>query len=137
MGSTDLVRHTINTGNASPIKTPYRPPAFAKQAIIDENLDEMLENGVIEPSNSPWSSPVVLANKKDGSARFCIDLRRLNNITKKDAYPLPNINDCLGSLSGAQWFAMLDMASGYWQVDLDESAKEKTAFATHRGLYQF
>ena len=137
VGSTDLVRHTIDTGNASPIKTPYRPPAFAKRAIIDENLDQMLENGVIEPSNSPWSSPVVLANKKDGSARFCIDLRRLNNITKKDAYPLPNINDCLGSLSGAQWFATLDMASGYWQVDLDESAKEKTAFATHRGLYQF
>ena len=137
VGSTDLVRHTIDTGNASPIKTPYRPPAFAKRAIIDENLDQMLKNGVIEPSNSPWSSPVVLANKKDGSARFCIDLRRLNNITKKDAYPLPNINDCLGSLYGAQWFATLDMASGYRQVDLDESAKEKTAFATHRGLYQF
>ena len=66
VGSTDLVKHTIDTGNASPIKTPYRPPAFAKRAISDANLDQMLKNGVIEPSNSPWSSPVVLANKKDG-----------------------------------------------------------------------
>ena len=94
------VRHTIDSGNAPSIKTPYRPLAFAKQAIIDENLDQMLENSVIESSNSLWSSPMV-ANKKDGSARFRSDLRRLN-ITKNDAYPLPNINNCLGLLSGTQ-----------------------------------
>ena len=137
VGTTNLVKHVIDTGNAIPVKTPYRPPAFAKRAIIEENLDQMLKDDIIEPSKSPWSSPVVLAKKKDGSNRFCVDLRRLNSITKKDAYPLPNINDCLGSLSGAKWFTTLDMASGYWQVELEESAKEKTAFAPHRGLYQF
>ncbi len=137
LGSTNLVRHSIDTGDARPIKTPYRPPTFAKRTVIDENLDQMLANKIIEPSNSPWSSPVVLAKKKDGSNRFCVDLRRLNEITRKDAYPLPNIQDCLSSLAGAKWFCTLDLASGYWQVDMNESDKEKTAFATHRGLFQF
>lgn len=93
LGGTDLVKHSIDTGNARPIKTPYRPPTFAKRAIIDENLDKMLENDIIEPSNSPWASPVVLTKKKDGTHRFCVDLRKLNDVTRKDAYPLPNIQD--------------------------------------------
>ena len=137
LGTTDLVTHTIDTGSTRPIKTPYRPPGFARREIIDENLDKMLEHDVIEPSSSPWSSPVVLVKKKDGTTRFCVDLRRLNEVTRKDAYPLPNINDCLGSLSGAEWFCTLDLASGYWQVKMDDADKEKTAFSTHRGLYQF
>ena len=137
LGCTELVKHTIDTNGARPVKVPYRPPGFARKAIIEENLDKMLEHGVVEPSNSPWCSPIVLVKKKDGSTRFCVDLRRLNDVTRKDAYPLPNINDCLGSLSGAQWFCTLDLASGYWQVALDDSDKEKTAFATPRGLYQF
>ena len=137
LGSTNLVKHSIDTGDARPIRTPYRPPTFARRAIIDENLDKMLENGIIELSNSPWSSPVVLANKKDGGTRFCVDLRRLNETTRKDAYPLPNIQDCLSSLAGTRWFSTLDLASGYWQVDMNEPDKEKTAFATHRGLFQF
>ena len=137
LGTTELVTHTIDTGNARPFRIPYRPPGFAKKEIIEENLEKMLINDVIEPSNSPWSSPVVLVKKKDGSTRFCVDLRHLNDITRKDVYPLPNINDCLGSLSGAQWFSTLDLASGYWQVSMDKADKEKTAFSTHRGLYQF
>jgi hypothetical protein len=137
LGGTDLVKHSIDTGNARPIKTPYRPPTFAKRAIIDENLDKMLENDIIEPSNSPWASPVVLTKKKDGTHRFCVDLRKLNDVTRKDAYPLPNIQDCLSSLEGAKWFCTLDLASGYWKVAMEESDKEKTAFATHRGLFQF
>ena len=91
----------------------------------------------IEPSDSPWSLPVVLVRKKDGGTRFCVDYRRLNDVTVKDAYPLPRIDDTLDMLTGKQWFSTLDLASGYWQVSLSQEARVKTAFATHSGLFQF
>ena len=97
----------------------------------------MLTGGQIEPSDSPWSSPVVLVTKKDGGTRFCIDYRQLNDATTKDAYPLPRIDDTLDILAGKQWFSTLDLASGYWQVSLSQEARVKTAFATHSGLFQF
>ena len=97
----------------------------------------MLAKGIIEPSSSPWSSPVVLVKKKDGTIRFCIDYRKVNGVTVKDSYPLPRIDDCLDALSGSQWFCTLDLASGYWQVEMAEKDKEKTAFSTGSGLYQF
>lgn len=107
LGNTDLVTHSIDTQGAVPIKCRYRPPGHAMRKVVDENLDKMLEMGVIEPIVSPWSSPIVLVRKKDGSIRFCVDLRRVNAVTRKDAYPLPNIGDCLGSLAGSEWFCTL------------------------------
>ena len=92
---------------------------------------------MVEESSSPWASNVVLVTKKDGSQCLCVDHRRLNELTVKDAFPIPNISDSLDCLSGAKWFSTLDMASGYWQVTMDPEAKEKSAFRTTSGLYQW
>lgn len=95
VGQTDLVTHKIDTGDNSPIRLPPRRIAFKQREIIDAELDKILQNNVIEPSESPWRAPVCLVAKKDGTSRFCLDFRKLNNITKKDAYPLPRIDDTL------------------------------------------
>lgn len=97
----------------------------------------MLGKGVIRESTSPWSSPVVLIRKRDGTWRFCVDYRKLNGAAKKDVHPLPRIDDVLDMLQGSRFFTTLDMASGYWQVPIREADKEKTAFATRSGLYEF
>ena len=97
----------------------------------------MLSKGIIQPSSSPWASPVVLVRKKDGSTRFCIDYRKVNAVTRKDAYPLPRVDDTLDTLAGAKWFTTLDLLSGYWQVEVEPSDKQKTAFCTPEGLYEF
>ena len=137
LGYTDLVTHSIDTQGATPIRCRYRPPGHAMWKVVDENLDKMLEMGVIEPTVSPWCSPTVLVRKKGGSIRFCVDLRRVNAVTRKDTYPLPNIGDCLGSLAGSEWFCTLDLAAGYWQVAMSPQDVEKTAFPTHRGQFAF
>ena len=100
-------------------------------------VDEMQRQGVVQASRSPWASPVVLVPKKDGSLRFCVDFRRLNTITRKDVYPLPRVDDIFDTLNGACYFTSLDLASGYWQVELNDDAREKSAFATYHGLYEF
>jgi len=97
----------------------------------------MLEQGVIQQSFSPWSSPVVIVRKKDGSWRFCVDYRKLNDVTHHDAYPLPRIDSTLDSLAGSTLFMTLDLASGYWQVEVDPAHKEKTAFSKSKGHFEF
>ena len=137
LGTAKGVRHTINTGSAQPIQVPPRRVPFHKRQEMRSQVDEMLEADIIEPSDSPWYSPVVLVAKPDGSQRFCVDYRALNSVTKRDLYPLPRCDDILESLSGAQWFSHLDLLRGYWQIDVAEKDREKTAFATLGGLYQF
>ena len=135
-GHTDAVEHEIDTGHSTPIRCA--PRRMSPQKIKKEEcVTDMQAGGQIEPSDSPWSAPVVLVTKKDGDTRFCVDYSRLNIITVKDAYPLPRIDDTLDMLASKQWFSTLDSASGYWQVSLSQEARVKTAFATHSGLFQF
>ena len=102
-----------------------------------DQLDKMRENGVIEESVCPWGATVVLVKKKDGSIRFCIDYRRLNELADLDAYPMPRIEELIDRLGGAQYLTKIDLASGYWQVPIEDKAKELTAFATPYGLFLF
>ena len=97
----------------------------------------MLERDVIQPSSSRWASGIVMVSKKDGTKRFCRDYRKMNDVTVKDSYPIPRIDDTLEKLSGAQWFSCLDLNAGYWQVEMDQNDREKTAFTSRRGLYEF
>lgn len=120
LGRCDLIPLTIDTGNHPPIRQrPYRTP-LVKRQIVDEQVDEMLRVRIIIPSASPWASPVTLVPKMDGSTRFCVDSRRLSAVTRKDAYPLPLIQDILDQLEGATIFTTLDLRSGYWQIPVDE-----------------
>ena len=141
LGCTIQVEHIIETGDAQPIKkTPYRTP-HALKPVVEEHIHDMLHKNIIESSKSPWSSSIVLVQKKskDGSIkyRFCVDYRALNAVTKPDAYPIPNITDILDSLGHSKIFTVLDMASGYHQIPIKPEHKEKTAFSCHRGHFQF
>ena len=137
LGVTDLIEHEIDVGDSRPIKIPPRRIPMHKVDVVEKTLQEMEDKGIIRPSMSPWSAPVVIVQKKDGTLRFCVDYRGLNAKTIKDAYPLPRIEDNLDSLRGAHWFTTLDLASGYWQVAVAEKDKPKTAFTTRFGLYEF
>ena len=136
-GETDLVFMDIETGDARPIKQRMRRMPFALRQEVTRQLRAMQETGVIQPSKSPWASPVVLVRKRDGSHRFCVDYRRLNAVTKPDTYPLPRIEDLLDQLGQAKYFSSIDLAAGYWQIQMHPGSQEKTAFITPYGLYEF
>ena len=137
VGYTELVKHKIDTGGTRPIKLPVRRMGPDQRDILNKEMDKIIATEKVVRSKSPWASPVVLVKKKDGSTRLCIDYRALNDVTKKDAYPLPRIDDSLDTLAGSKWFSSLDLASGYWQLAMDPQDAEKTAFCTHRGLYHW
>lgn len=125
------------TTNANPIRQSLRRmPEFLKTKL-KEIIDDLLEQNIISPSQSPWSSPVVMTKKKDETYRLCIDYVKLNKVTHKDAFPLPNIQETLDQLNGCLYFSTLDLKSGYYQIPLNDSDKEKTAFVTPFGLYEF
>jgi len=137
LGRTGLVQHHIRTGDALPIKHAPRRIAPARREEMQRSVMEMEAQGVVERSDSPWSSPVVLVTKKDGTKRFCVDYRSLNNVTAKDSYPLPRMDDTLDAMAGARWFSTLDLKSGYHQVEMAREDKAKTAFSFGQGLWQF
>ena len=131
-----MTSHSIQT-SGPPVREPLRRiPHFLKDTVSAE-IKKMLNQGVIRESNSPWSSAVVMVRKKDNTWRFCVDYRKLNSQTQKDAYPLPRIDETLELLAGSKYFSTLDLASGYWQVEVEEADREKTAFSTRDGHYEF
>ena len=131
------VKHTIDTGTERPYKETLRRHSPKTREDIKKLVDEMLSNGIIQPSFSPWSSAPVLVQKKSGGKRFAIDYRGVNEKTVKDSYPLPHIADALDCFSGSHYFTCLDLTAGYWQIELDDESKKKTAFTVPQGLYEF
>ena len=128
LGKTNIVKHKIVLEDPKPFRERYRRIPPHQYNEVKEHLKQMLEIGAIRKSKSPWASAVVLVRKKDGALRFCIDLRKLNARTVKDAQTLPRIEESLDSLNGAVIFTSLDLKSGYWQVELDEESMPYTAF---------
>ncbi|XP_016406721.1 uncharacterized protein LOC107739212 [Sinocyclocheilus rhinocerous] len=130
LGQTTLMQHNIDTGDAAPIPQRPRCMPLERQEAAEQALVKMQRASIIEPSESPWASPVVMVLKKGGEWRFCVDYWRLNAVTWKDSYPLPRVNECLDLVTGSHWFSSLDLRCGYWQVPLMQEAHPKTAFCT-------
>ena len=127
----------IKTSESVPISSGRIRVGFSQDKIIEEEVQKLLKSGIIRPSSSPWSSSVVLSDKKDGSIRLCVDYRPLNDVTVRDSYPLPLIDEILDSLGKAKIFTTLDAISGYHQIPIREEDKPKTAFLTKSGLYEY
>ena len=134
---THLAEHVIETGRSRAVKAKYSRVDPKSEQEIDRQVKQMLSNGVLRPSSSPWASRVILVQKKDGVKRFVVDFRALNDCTKKDAYPLPDIRDILDKLDSSQFYSTLDGASAYWSIPICEDDVEETAFVTPRGQYEF
>ena len=131
------IGHTINTGTNSPIARPAYRMSPKEKDCAEEMVSQLIQKGWIRPSHSPYSSPILFVQKKDGSLRMCADYRALNKQLIKDRYPLPRIDDLLDKLLGASIFSSLDLQSGYHQIKITDADVPKTAFITHRGLYEY
>lgn len=136
-GHTDKVKHRIRLSDETPFK--YRPRPIHPHDVdaVRKHLQELLDSGVIRESESPFASPIVVVRKKDGSVRLCIDFRKLTLQTIKDAYALPKLEDAFSALAGSKWFSVLDLKSGYYQIEMEESDKQKTAFVCPLGFWEF
>src|SRR5688572_12705807 len=137
VGNTDLVQHEIHTTDDVPVRVYGRRKSPAENKYINEEVDKMLKAGIIEPSKSHYAAPVVLVKKKDGTLRFAVNYKGLNDKVKQIQYPLPNIEECLDQFGGALVFSTLDLAQAFYQVMIKPEHKHKTAFQTESGFYQF
>ena len=134
---THCVEHVIETGGAYPVRVRCGRVSPQTERDINIQIEQMLDNGVIRPSTSPWASRVILIRKKDNTLRFAVDYRALNYVTRKDAYPIPKMKDILDKLHGSEYFSTLDGASAYWSIPIKETDREKTAFVSPRGEFEF
>ena len=137
LGWTDVVTHHIDVGNSKPFRQRMRWYPRPHLEAIDQHVSTMLKQGVIEPCQSEYASNVVLAKKKDGTLRCCIDYRQLNDLTRKHSYPLPSMSQSLDALSGSRYFTTVDLRSGYHQLSMNPADSDKTAFITRRGIFRF
>ncbi|KAK3729695.1 hypothetical protein QZH41_004571 [Actinostola sp. cb2023] len=134
---TNAAIHQIDTGDSTPIRgAPYKIPQKLEEEVNKE-IEKMLALGIIRPSTSPWASPVVIVPKPDGTIRFCVDYRKLNEVTKMDAYPIPSMERMIEKVATAKYISTLDLTKGYWQIPLEETTIEKSAFITGKNLYEF
>ena len=137
LGKTDEVTHTIETESDRPKRQAPRRIPLHRRGEVKEHIEQLLNAEVITPSNSPLAAPIVVVRKPDSSIRLCVDYRQLNAITKKDAFPMPRVDDAIDAMAGARYLSTVDLASGYWQVELNQAAKAKSAFVTPFGLYEW
>lgn len=138
LGRTPLISQRIDTGDAPPIRQRYYRMSPEKQRILTEQVDEMLSLDVVEPCESEWSSPVLIVYKKNGQPRFCLDSRKLNSVTKRDAYNLPYITEILDNLRDAKYLSSVDLSKAFWQIPIVPEDRDKTAFyIPGRGTLRF
>ena len=136
-GCTNLVEHEIELLDDKPVKLKPYPLPFTSEEIVNNEVDNMLKMGIVQNSNSPYSSPIVLVKKKDGKTRFCIDFRRLNLITVGNAQKIPDPDQLFTKLRHARYLTKIDLTKGYWQIKIAEDSQKYTAFMTDKGLYEF
>lgn len=137
LGYTETYKHRIPTTDDVPVSQPFRRIPPTQYQEVKEHIQKLLEDDIIQESHSPYASPVVIVRKKDGSMRLCVDYRKLNVKTVRDAFPLPRIEESLDAVGNAKWFSTLDLASGFNQVAMDPADRHKTAFITPFGLYEY
>ena len=136
-GRTNMLQHEIHTDNVSLIRQRFRRMSPQQREEVRKLLSDILARNIISPSKSPWASPVVLVKKKNGASHFCVDYRQVIAVMRKDAFPLPRVDDTLDILAGLRLFSTLDLISRYLQVEVKPEDREKTAFVTSEGLYEF
>ena len=129
--------HEIDTGETKPIALKARRTPIAVEDEVEKQIGEMLKNGIIKRSESPWSFPIVVVRKKNGDLRICVDYRKLNQVTRRPIFPIPDSQEIFDCIGGAKYFTTLDLSQGYHQIPMNESDKCKTAFATRTGHYQY